>query len=234
MADRILAVVPARADSERLPGKCWRPLGRWAAMVDATLEAAALSNQFDWIELSTNRHDYRPPGTDWAHHTRVHLRDPLLDGPLVSAIDVVRDSLGRHPEATAVAMLLPTSPFRTWQHIRRAVVEWAPRREHVPLVSVQELHSMGRRIRVASPYTRLLLNPIPGRVAEGVVASSGAIQLASRGVFLEQRCGFHWPRPRYFTLDYYAGMDVDDSWDWDAAVAHAARQKGTGCPPSSL
>lgn len=234
MPERILAVVPARADSERLPGKCWRPLGRWAAMVDATLEAAALSNQFDWIELSTNRRDYRPPDAGWAHQLRVHLRDPALDGPLISAIEVVRDSLERHPEATAVAMLLPTSPFRTWAHIRQAVQEWAPRREHVPLVSVQQLHSMGRRIRVASPYTHLLLNPIPARIQEDVVASSGAIQLASRQVFNEHRPGFHWPRPRYFVLDYYAGLDVDDQWDWDAAVAHAARARGAGCQPSSL
>lgn len=224
---RLLAVLPARRTSTRTPGKNWAPLGPWASAWHATLVAAVRSECFEWVELSTDHPDPPLPPPDLVPPTAytTHLRDPELNGDDVSAIAVVADSLARHPQATAVAMLLPNSPFRTAAHVQQAVAAWQ-QVPSVPLVCVQDLGDLGRRLRVVSPTRGRLYSPMPHGAAAGVVASTGALQLARRDVFLQPPVGFHWPAPRPHLLSYREGLDIDNPWDWHLAQLYAGQPGG--------
>lgn len=130
---RIVALIPARAGSKRVPGKNTRLLGG-KPLIQWTIEAARDSDVFDRVIVSTE--DIRTTDTAfsvwegvWTHaRLREHARDDAPD------IEWVRDLFG--PAATAgrtadvmadfdaFAILRPTSPFRTADTIRRAVAQF--------------------------------------------------------------------------------------------------------------
>ena len=122
----MIAVIPCKTFSERIPGKNLKLLnGR--PLVDYTIQAALSSGMFDTIWVTSDSYDFLkllPKDVDG------HLRPDGLSTPTSTVVDVVKDLLGvyttteRHnfgslPESFAV--LLCSSPLRTVDDIQQAV-----------------------------------------------------------------------------------------------------------------
>lgn len=114
----IVALIPARAGSKRVPGKNIKRLGG-KPLIAWTIEAAETSGIFDQIIVSTNNRDaaeiameYR---ASWSWRDPAHATDDAPD------ICWVTQLVEHFPiRADAFAILRPTSPFRTADTIRRA------------------------------------------------------------------------------------------------------------------
>jgi CMP-N-acetylneuraminic acid synthetase len=116
---RSLAIIPARGGSKRLPRKNARKLGG-KPLVAHTLSAAQDSGCFDRIFLSSDDEEilsiseHYKDVVPWA-------RPQHLSGDHTTALELVC-SITRdekiYTEYDVVALLLPTCPFRTAEHIK--------------------------------------------------------------------------------------------------------------------
>ncbi len=116
----VLAVIPARAGSKGLPGKNIADLGG-KPLIGWTIAAAHGATCIDRTILSSDGEAIiavaRALGCDVPF-----VRSADLASDTASSLDVVLDALSRVPGHTHVALLQPTSPFRSAAHIDAA---WA-------------------------------------------------------------------------------------------------------------
>lgn len=124
---RILAVIPARKGSKRLPGKNLLPLAG-KPLVQWSIERAFASSVFVDVLVSTDN----PVILDLARGQGAlapWLRPENLSNDAASTEQVLQHALGwyeqEYGDVDALALLQPTSPFRTVETIRTAVAEFA-------------------------------------------------------------------------------------------------------------
>lgn len=116
---KAIAVVPARGGSKRIPGKNLRLLGG-RPLVCHTLEAAVKSGCFDEIILSSDEPDILNIANDYEKVTPKR-RDVHWSGDKVTIFDFLRYFIQENnlnKTCDAIALLLPTAPFRSTQSIR--------------------------------------------------------------------------------------------------------------------
>ncbi|MDO6426448.1 acylneuraminate cytidylyltransferase family protein [Thalassotalea sp. 1_MG-2023] len=123
MVDKILAIIPARAGSKRLPGKnskilCGKPLVQW------TIEAAQQAPEISDIVVSTDCENI----ADIAKKSGVpvpFLRPKSISGDKATAIDVVKHAVeffeDKNKYYDYILWLQPTSPLRTNKNISEAI-----------------------------------------------------------------------------------------------------------------
>ena len=113
----MVALIPVRAGSKRVPGKNTRLLAGHP-LIAYTIAAAQQSGIFAQVRVCTDDHGVWAmggPGTSWYTMRRAAVPDDQPD------IAWVREMLPRcHPRPDSFAILRPTSPFRTAATIRRA------------------------------------------------------------------------------------------------------------------
>lgn len=120
---RILAIIPARGGSKRLPGKnikslCGKPLIAW------TIEAALTANVFD--EIMVNTDDLEIANTAKKYGALIpFIRKSELASDTASSIDVVTNTLKYYNENKKlfdiVVLLQPTSPLRSPKDIQNSL-----------------------------------------------------------------------------------------------------------------
>lgn len=148
---KIVAIIPARGGSKRLPNKnilplCGKPLIGWS------IEAALASQYLDEVVLSSDSEAILDEGGKYKGVTLLKRPDALARDESRS-IDVVLhalDALHKHYDYAIV--LQPTSPLRSAQDIDRGIVECIDKEaisvigvcevEHSPLWSNQLDESM--------------------------------------------------------------------------------------------
>mgnify|MGYP001593809525 CR=1 FL=1 len=132
----MIALIPARAGSARLPGKHLRLLGG-LPLIDYTLAAARGSAWFERIEVWSDDQAVLAYAAD--RGIAAHWRPPVsADQP---DIDWVREALVS-PRADTFAILRATSPFRTAATIRRAGAQFT------------SMGSCGDSLRAVEPVTQ--------------------------------------------------------------------------------
>jgi CMP-N,N'-diacetyllegionaminic acid synthase len=112
---KMVALIPARAGSRRIPGKNTKLLGGHP-LIAYTIAAAQQSGVFTDVIVATDD----KMATDWAHHLGAALAyrpNSNDDEPDIAWLSVVLKNVC-YPESFAI--LRPTSPFRTAAMIQRA------------------------------------------------------------------------------------------------------------------
>ncbi|WP_454841363.1 acylneuraminate cytidylyltransferase family protein [Pseudomonas hormoni] len=215
----ILAVVPARAGSKRLPGKnlldlCGKPLIRW------TLEAALESQMIDLLVISSDDDAILAEGERLG--LRTVRRPEYLASDTATTFDVLVHTLEHMAQEgikpARVMLLQPTSPLREAQDIREAVrcmndtkadsiVSVCPC-EHSPLWS----NTLGPEGLMDNFLRPELLNqrsqdlPVYYRL-------NGAIYMAKTNDFLQAR-GFFMPNSRAHIMSVDKSVDIDNYMDF--------------------
>ncbi|MFK8047899.1 MAG: hypothetical protein AB8B81_05640 [Halioglobus sp.] len=226
---KILAVIPARAGSKRLPGKNVktfnsRPLVEWSI-------AAAINSQLITdVCVSTDCDDVSAIAKKF-NKVLLHERPPELASDLASSVDVVVEAL----EATekvlgkkydAVMLLQPTSPLRNSKHIDAAIrqgvecgadtvasvceaecpVEWINKLGENGSMSYFLDHlKAAKRSQDYSPSYRL----------------NGAIYLTTRKSLLACGSLFSVKSCFGYIMDRQHSVDIDDALDFEVAEAIA-------------
>lgn len=122
---KIVALIPARAGSKRIPGKNMRPLaGR--PLIAYTIMAALESRVFSDVLICSDD-DHVFAYALGCEHVSYRSRPPVPDDQ--PDIEWVRDALdtvtaARLDQPNAFAILRPTSPFRTAETIKRAIAQF--------------------------------------------------------------------------------------------------------------
>ena len=112
---KIIAVIPARAGSKRLPGKNIKQLGPWPLLA-WSIRSALASKAFDRVIVSTEDSKIAEIAREYGADVP-HLRSPHLATDKARAEDVLIETLdwaqqGESPLPDGVMLLQPTSPFR--------------------------------------------------------------------------------------------------------------------------
>lgn len=122
MSRRVVALIPARSGSKRVPGKNVKPLGGHP-VIAYSIRAARESGVFADAIVSTDSEDYAAIARRYGAEVPF-LRSSAIAGDASLDIEWVREALGRLRDAgreyDAFSILRPTSPFRTAETIRRA------------------------------------------------------------------------------------------------------------------
>lgn len=136
--NRILALIPARGGSKRLPRKNVLPLGG-KPLIAWTIDAARESGCFVDVLVSTD--DEEIAAVAAAHGALVPwLRPAEFATDTARSIDVVLHALDWYEKERGpidgVMLLQPTSPFRSVATIRESAHRFLEHKDGAPLVSV--------------------------------------------------------------------------------------------------
>ncbi|OZI77645.1 cytidylyltransferase domain-containing protein [Bordetella genomosp. 12] len=123
MSERILALVPARGGSKRVPRKNVLPLAG-LPLIAWTLLAAQSSARCTDVVVSTDDLEIADVAKQWGGAV-LGLRPSALSGDTAGSVDVALFELERFEEqygaVDALVLLQPTSPFRSSESIDHAV-----------------------------------------------------------------------------------------------------------------
>lgn len=216
-----IAILTARGGSKGLPGKNVRVLGR-LPLIAWTVLAARASGVFDRVILSTDDDAIAEAGS--AVGAEVPFRRPEdLASDTAASLDVVRhavDALGLTDEA-GVALLQPTSPFRSARHIREAAALW----ENGPVVSMRGGKPVSWSFEITDEGC--VRPAVPDRAADRRQAGP-RIVLPNGGLYMTSarrvRAGeaFIGEATRAYLMGEIDSLDIDTPEDFELAEAVVA------------
>jgi len=231
MADKqpsIVALIPARAGSKRVPDKNIRPLAGHP-LIAYTISSALQSQVFSAVIVSTDSQLYG----DIAGHYGAevpHLRPSELAGDLSPDIEWVEYTLRRLQEDgrdyDCFSILRPTSPFRLPETIKRAWQAFLAGEGTDSLRAVEKCKQHPGKMWVVRGNRMVPLLPFtppqqPWHSSQyqslpEVYAQNASLEIAwSRVVFEGRTIAGNVLMP-FFTKDY-EGFDVNSAYDWNLA-----------------
>ncbi len=231
----IVALIPARAGSKRVPGKNTRYL-RGKPLIAWTIEAALQSGIFaDIMVCSDDDHifDYVLkiyPSVNYRARPLVDDNQPDIEW-VADALDVVTAARLHQPDAFAI--LRPTSPFRTaasirlaWQVFQKTPCDslravrvarenpfkmWQPRDGVIePLVDERDSHG--------TPW-----HSLPSQQTMGTLyVQTGGLEIAWRRVVEADPPTISGERVIPFHLEGLEALDINTETDWQEAERRVA------------
>lgn len=225
---RILALIPARGGSKRIPGKNIRPLGG-KPLIEWSVNSAGDNRDICDILVSTD--DPVVAETARAAGASVPwLRPPELGSDTASVVDASLHALNWYESERApvdgLLLLQPTSPFRTRHTVARGIELFqSHRRRPVIAVSAVKHHPLwcyqvrddGIRPFLDSESMQVRSQDLPP-----AYAINGALYLIAPDE-LRQRHSFHAGETVPLVIDDPAEtLDIDTEWDWQVAEAIVA------------
>jgi len=229
---KILAIIPARSESKRLPKKnildfCGRPLIWWS------IKAGLGSSHIDTLIVSTDSKEIARTSLDYgAEVPFIRPRKLALDNS--SSFDVVehavkycREKLGK--DFDAVILLQPTSPLRTKKNIDEAL-ELFFRKNANAVVSVCEtecpLSWCGALPNDLS--MKEFINKDKGKKKKNQKKQyriNGAIYICRTKVLLEEKSFVPQKKSFAYVMKREGSVDIDTKLDF--VLAEAIKKTGT-------
>ncbi|HIF9279607.1 TPA: cytidylyltransferase domain-containing protein [Photobacterium damselae] len=220
---KILAVIPARSGSKRLPNKntlnlCGKPLIQW------TIEAALDCEELDTIMVSTDCINIANIATS-AGASVPYLRSSDLSSDTASSVDVVLDVI-RYYESIkenfdVIILLQPTSPLRTKADIKKAIKIYKEKRADA-VISISECdHSplWCNTLPVDDSMDSFISEDIKLLRSQDLPSFyrlNGAIYLVNIDKFKEKKA-FIINNSYALKMSKYSSIDIDDAMDFEYA-----------------
>ncbi len=225
VASRILAIIPARAGSKRLPGKnskvlFGKPLVQW------TIEAAKACDDITDIVVSTDSETIAAIASKCGVPVPF-LRPDLISGDKATAIDVVKHTVEYFADKGQtydyVLWLQPTSPLRTAADIKQAVATLSEKRadavisvcecDHSPMWS-NTLAQDGNMKNFLSTFVKK--NP-RSQALPTYYRLNGAIYIAKVEPLLAQQTFFLAENVFSYVMSRESSIDIDHHLDFKLA-----------------
>lgn len=234
---KIVAIIPARGGSKRIPGKNIKMLNG-VPVLAYTIRAAQNSKYVDRVIVSTDSDDIKAVALKWG--AEVPFRRPAdisedvpTEDVTIHAVKWLKENDGYNPEI--VVTLEPTAPFRTATHIDTCVERLLNNKELDSCITVHRIKG-GRpewyvrlKDEKITPYTdhflkqgkAILKFPAsqifePLHVIDGVVFCSRTSTLFDYNSLVGENVG---------ALEVGHDVCVDLNWPEDFAEAEAAMKK---------
>lgn len=226
---RMLAVIPARGGSKRLPGKNVRRLAG-LPLIAWTIRTAAAAGVFDELLVSTDDEEIADVAIRYGASVP-WLRPDELSTDTATSVDVVLHAISACESAGAAAdsvmLLQPTSPFRSVETIRRAV-ELHEQAGNPPVVSVCPAKAHPAWCFLVDGEGRMRGyagdGALPARSQDlpPVYQLNGSVYLATAHDLRSERSFFCSRTHALVVTQPEESIDVDDAWDWQLAECIAA------------
>lgn len=210
---RVVAVIPAKAHSSRLPGKNLRLFAGKPLLVHSIVQAREAARVSE-VYVSTDSEEIA--ATARAAGAKVpFLRSPDLAQAEVHATQPILDMLERTAAGENfeyAMMLLPTSPLRTAEQIDAIASLSIARKTNV--LSVVALGCGPFHLRYLGENEALVpvLKDVPRNFQHGdaddVYALNGACYCAPIDEFMRHR-SYHYGNPLGYVMDQVTGIDID-------------------------
>jgi len=219
MQHETLAIVPARGGSKRLPKKNLQSLGG-KPLVCHTLDAAESSGLFSSILLSSDDPEILRLANGYISVEPV-VRKTDLSGDLITALTLVNSIIEDpqiHNRFKVVALLLPTAPFRTAEHIRDGMQLLTPEVDGVisltpyefpPQLSVNLRHGEVHPVFDPCP---LITGDTRSQDQEPIYRPNGGFYIQWMSSFLRNR-NFWKGRVKGYVMSRNDSVDIDDEND---------------------
>jgi N-acylneuraminate cytidylyltransferase len=231
----VVALVPARAGSQRVPGKNVLPLAGHP-LIAYSIGAARASGVFTEVVVSTDSDEIADVARRYGAEVPA-LRPPELATSTSPDVDWVLHAM-RDRDEDAFAILRPTSPFRTESTIRRAwdqLVALGDRADSIRAVELCKQHP-GKMWVVEGDLMRPLLDQGPGAVPyhstqyaalPKVHVQNSSLEIAWRRVLDGPAPSIAGERVAPFFTEDYEGLSIDYPED----VVEAERLAASGAAP---
>jgi CMP-N,N'-diacetyllegionaminic acid synthase len=233
MSPSIVALIPARAGSKRIPGKNTRdffghPLIWW------TIRAAQESGIFQDVRVCTENYGI----TQWCFenaNVKVIKRSDGSAADNAADIEWVFECL---PDSDAFAILRPTSPFRTGETIRRAWTEFQQKQPCDSLRAVERARQHPLKMWVCG-YRHGEMKPLiqrwpwpdgpeeepgythfhsrPTQTLPHVYVQNASLEIAWTAT-VKTRGSISGDRVMPFLTEGYEGFDLNTEDDWQQAT----------------
>jgi len=224
----IVALIPARSGSKRVPDKNIRPLADHP-MIAYTIEAALQSGIFAAVIVSTDSERYADIARYYGAEVPF-LRPPEFGGDLSPDIEWVEYTLKRLQNEGRVydcfSILRPTSPFRQAETIRRAWQEFLAELGVDSLRAVEKCKQHPGKMWVVRGKRMVPLLPLsppeqPWHSSQyqslpEVYVQNASLEIAWTRVVFEG-CTIAGNVAMPFFTQGYEGFDVNDPLDWKYA-----------------
>ena len=226
MATSYIAFIPARGGSKGVPRKNLEVVGSQSLLERAVL-AGQGSTKISACYVSSDDQEILRQAIELG--AQAHLRSSLASTDNARAAEVMEDFLASHDELgpdDRVVYLQPTSPFRTFEHVDRAI-ELMESRGADALVAVVRSHQLPEKTLVINGSGVLALGPAgvdPGENRQGLTPSvypNGALYIFSVGAFRE-RGAIPVTGAHPFLMGKVESLDIDDPEDLILARGVAA------------
>jgi CMP-N,N'-diacetyllegionaminic acid synthase len=239
----IVALIPARAGSKRVPDKNIRPLAGHPLLA-YTIAAAIDSGVFSNVIVSTDSEQYAEIAKYYGAQVPF-LRPAALAGDLSPDIEWVEFTLCRLQEADrkhdCFSILRPTSPFRLPATIQRAWQAFSCQQGIDSLRAVEKCTQHPAKMWVVRGNRMTPLLPLgpaeqPWHSSQypslpEIYAQNASLEIAwSRVVFEDRTIAGNVVMP-FLTTDY-EGFDVNNEYDWQLAE-HSVREGDAKLPQVS-
>lgn len=226
MSGGVVAVIPARGGSKRLPGKNLRLVGG-VSLLERAIAAAQGANRIDAACVSTD--DPEIAALARSQGASVIDRPPALATDQAQNDAVVRHALetlaGTAP--AVVVLLQPTSPLRNARHVDECLALFLGSDAPSAMSLCPVTHHPGKYVRLdqglIEPFTTDAEMEARHQDLPPVFRQNGAIYAVRTGAFLE--AGRFYLRPCLgYLMTPEESIDVDDDLDLAIADALAGRQ----------
>lgn len=214
MNNKILSIIPARANSKRLPNKN-RRLFFGKPLIEWTIEAALAAKHFATVVVTTDDAEILNYKSKYKNVIFIRRPDELCTDT-ASSIDVVFHVLKSMPEVyDQVLLLQPTSPLRGVHHINN-VVNLAQNSKIKQVVSVKKLSDNVKYIIGESDSGNTFLHNLLNekyletnqfKVLNGAIYFSDAATLQEKKSFINSDT-------YYYEMSEFDSVDIDTELDW--------------------
>jgi len=224
----IVALIPARSGSKRVPDKNIRNLAG-KPLIAYTIAAARQSGVFSAIVVSTDSEQYAEISRKYGAEVPF-FRPVEISGDLSPDIEWIEHALvelrAQGREFDCFSILRPTSPFRMPETIQRAWKEFTFQEGVDSLRAVEKCREHPGKMWVIRGKRMLPLLPIglvelpwhstPYQALPEVYVQNASLEIAwSRVVFEGRTIAGEVVMP--FLTEGYEGFDVNRSYDWQLA-----------------
>ncbi len=218
---RIVALLPMKANSERVKGKnfrdfCDKPLFRW--ILDTLLEV----KEIDQVIINTDaRQILADNGLTDTDRITIRDRKPEISGDLVSMNLVLADDVANVP-ADVYLMTHTTNPLMSADTIRKALAAFQEARAAGKADSLFTVDKVQTRFYRAdcSPVNHDPDNLIPTQHLEPWFEENSNLYLFTRDSFAKTNARIG-RQPMMYEGPFFESIDIDTPADWDFAVVAA-------------
>jgi CMP-N-acetylneuraminic acid synthetase len=218
---RIVALLPMKANSERVKGKnfrdfCGKPLFRW--ILDTLLEV----KEIDQVIINTDaRQILADNGLTDTDRITIRDRKPEISGDLVSMNLVLADDVANVP-ADVYLMTHTTNPLMSAETIRKALAAFQEARTAGKADSLFTVDKVQTRFYRAdcSPVNHDPDNLIPTQHLEPWFEENSNLYLFTGDSFAKTNARIG-KQPMMYEGPFFESIDIDTPADWDFAVVAA-------------
>ncbi|AJR09572.1 acylneuraminate cytidylyltransferase [Photobacterium gaetbulicola] len=214
-----IAIIPARSGSKGLPNKNILMLLDKPVLA-YTIEAASQSGEFDRIIVSTDSLEYKSIAEHYG--AEVIIRDKALASDTATSFMVIADVLEKVSGYSHFALLQPTSPFRTSEHIKQAISLFDAHPDANFLASVAKSDKCSALIKPIDDDLSLKYFDEDfsqyRRQTRCEYSPNGAIFIANCHQYLEKKHFFGKDSIAYI-MSKADSIDIDDQLDFELAIA---------------